>query len=255
MLKIHRFRQAALAVLAAITFATAAQAAAVTGFDDIQFWAGAGSSATNRAAIVIQWNLGAGPTYTPESIVWGFGWNSGTPTGWDALNAIVAADPRLALDKYPTFNAVFGMYYDVVNDGSGFTPGEPGDFGGSENGHANNPANDYQEGWTINGFWGYSIFGGNFTYDLFPGPGTGTYNVAGSSSYANVVWTSSPIGADTRQLVNGAWDGWTFAPGFSDQSLVAPTAAAVPEPGIVALLALGCIVVLTHVRKRRIHAD
>jgi hypothetical protein len=240
MPRLRRFHGIALAIL--LTF-TQLGRATVASFDDIQFWAGAGATATNRAAIVIQWNLGSGPDYTPTSLVWGYGWNSGSPTGWDALTAIVAEDPRLALEEHPSFEAVFGMFYDAVNDGSGFDPGIPDDLGGPEDGHANNPVNPYQEGW-FSGFWNYYVFAGSFDYDIYGGPpdyeylGTGHYDVAGSPNYSNVSWFAAPIGAASRDLVNGAWDAWSFAPGFEDQSIATPTAA-VPEPSIVALLVLG----------------
>jgi len=238
-----------------------AQAQTITGFGDINIWAGDGATATNRAALVIQWNTGSGPSFTAHSFAWGYGWNSGTKTGTDMFNAVFAADSHLQATY--AFSAIFGLYYDVNATGLGLiTPGTAGLVDYSTNpattvfadvpGTTGDPNALYQSGWATAGYWEYQIFGGNFSYPLYGG-GTASYNVAGGSSYAAVSWTSSPIGASARVLENGSWDAYVFDPEFvyPTPAVVAPVAA-VPEPStlVLAILAAG---ILLYARKR-LHA-
>jgi hypothetical protein len=74
-------------VLLVIGVSLSAQAAFT--FDDVRFWVGDGE---NRAALVIDWNDGI----SPESLAWGYRWD-GSATGADMLEAIDAADSRLAV--------------------------------------------------------------------------------------------------------------------------------------------------------------
>ncbi len=194
-------------LLALAALAHRLEAAPITGFGDITYWIGSG---TNSAALVIDWNDGN----SPVSLAWGFRWD-GIATGQDMFMAIAGitngtssatgADGNLVL-TLASFG--FGDFVDgVAYDGPGILHNESGS----------------------GGFWEYSIFGGTFTYDLYPGPGTDTYNVAGSANYADVVWFSSPIGFSDRELVNGSWDGWSWAPGYASEPIDQPVAA-VPEP-------------------------
>ena len=225
--------------IAVFTFALkSANAQYINTTADIQTWVGSG---TNSATLVVDWNDGK----SPESIAWGYRWD-GIATGLDMLQAIVASDNQFGAVFHPSFaNVLFGLYYDLSQEGSGFTPGTPGDLGGPENGSAN-PPDHYAEGW-FTGYWQYFIYGGEFTYDIYDGPptyaviGTGTYSVAGTPSYATASanWFSSPLGAGTRELVDGAWDAYSFAPGFTSSLPDQPFAAPVPEPGSVALVVLG----------------
>lgn len=198
-------------------------AAPITGFDDIDYWVGSGA---NRAALVIDWNDGI----VPVSLAWGFRWD-GVATGMDMLKAIAGAtlgdvtatgaDARLSvtLKSYG-----FGDVVDrIVFDGGGYTH----DSAGFESG----------------GYWEYNVYGGNFDYEIYGGPpdyeylGIGTYDVAGSSTYP-VAWESGNIGAGDRELADGYWDGWSFAPDFVNQSIDVPLAASIPEPGALLLLTL-----------------
>lgn len=211
-----------------------------TGFDDILLWAGDGKSATNRAALIIQWNPVGGSS---QSLVWGYGWNVGTRTGWDMLMAVQSLDMRLQVVEHPSVpTAIFGIAYDWLDNGSGFTSGGPMDLGGDESGAPNDPGNYYQEGW-YTGFWEYNVFGGNFTYDIYGGPpdyeylGQGTYNQAGAPDYASVSWFSAPFGPNWRDLEDGYWDALSFAPGFASEPVQTPLA--IPEPTALGLLLLG----------------
>ncbi len=224
----------------------------IANFDSLKLWAGDGQSATNRAGLVLQWNLGPGP-YQPVSLAWGYGWNSGTPTGWDMLQAVAAFDPRLSVVAHPDFDSVFGIYYDAQDNGTGFVSGLPEDKGGPEDGVANDSGNYYLEGW-FTGFWEYSVFGGNFSYDVYSGPPTYVYletvdyNQAGSQNYTDVVWINAGIGSNNRDLQNGYWDNYSFAPGFASQLLIDPIAA--PEPSsFLMLFGLGSLAFLRRKKK------
>lgn len=244
-----------IAVAAIATLSLTLHAGVVSSFSDIQIWAGDGASATNKAAMVVQWNVGT----NHYSRAWGYGWNSGTRTGWDMLTAIDVADVRLTI--VPNAGSVFGMFFDLDADGGTFSPGTPGVYGvtNDANGSTVDADDVYQSGWVSAGFWEYSVYGGNFSYDVYDmSPpydflGSSTYNSAGSSNYSAVTWFSSPIGAAARQLVDGAWDAYSFAPFFAPESLVQPLdAAAVPEPttALLVLISMG----IFYYARRRLHA-
>lgn len=231
-----------LALLLAAPLTAWSSLITVNSFDNIQYWAGNG---TNRAALVLQWNDGLGPS----SLAWGYRWN-GAATGLQLLRAIAGttvvrlpaggatitnfsgADTNLAitLERYEFGDAVYSMVYSL------------------------NGVTRTQQDWE-DGYWAYSIFGGNFQYpaynDAWELIGTNSYSVAGSTSYSSVSWFSSPIGASARGLVNGSWDAWSFAAGMTNSPVVRP-AAAVPEPGIAGLLVMAAV--LVFVCKRRWHA-
>ncbi len=244
-----------IAVAAFATSNLTLHAGLVSSFADIQTWAGDGSAAANKAAMVVQWNVGT----NHYSRAWGYGWNSGTRTGWDMLTAIDVADVRLTI--VPNAGSVFGIFFDLDADGGSFSPGTPGVFGVTvDSAGSTTDADDaYQSGWVSAGYWEYSVYGGSFSYDVYDmSPpyaflGSSTYNSAGSANYSAVAWFSSPIGAAARELINGAWDAYSFAPSFAPESVVQPLdAAAVPEPAsaLLVLLSIG----LLYYARRRIHA-
>ena len=195
--------------------------AASTTFDSIKFWTGTG---TNKAAMVIQWNDGG----TPTSMVWGYRW-SGEATGIDMLKAIAGstvsredgqstflpdtstgADPRLALSlvNYSGDSALRGLVFtdrEVVRT---------------------------QNDWST-GYWEYSIYGGSFNYYPYNPEGNSiltTYSKTGTYTYSNVNWFSSPIGASDRILIDGSWDAFSFASGFTSTPVVEPALALPPSP-------------------------
>lgn len=191
-------------------------------FDDIRYWTGAG---TNRAALVLQWNDGI----NPASIAWGYRWD-GEATGLDMLRAIAgstriedpAGDPagagagagaddrlRLGLVEYSFGLSVLSLEY---SPGTG--------------------AARTRSDW-FNGYWEYLIRGGNFEYYDWATGDMALYDVAGSGTYAAGAWTSSPIGAGERPLTDGAWDAYSFAPGFAPQPVEQPVAAGLPVPSAV----------------------
>jgi len=161
----------------------------------------------NQAALVIDWKSGS----APQSQVWGYRWD-GAATGAEMLAAILQSDRRLYREWVPGFvnQAVFGVGLDR-----------------NENGFSKfDPADSYQEGWFTNGFWAYYV------------------DVAPSNSLPN--WTFASSGLDGRTLLNGSWDGLSWAQNYnaSDPAIPTPISAPVPEPGVWALLisaGIGCI--------------
>ena len=191
--------------------------ALVGSLDNIEYWVGAGA---NRAALVLQWNDGL----TPVSVAWGYRWD-GDATGMDMLRAIagstriedpagepagggMGADDRLNLGlvKYDFGLSVLSLEY-------------------SPSAGATRTQSDW-----YSGYWQYLIRGGNFEYYDWATEGTALYDEAGSNSYESGAWTSSPIGAGDRPLIDGAWDAYAFAAEFITEPLVQPLAVTLPVP-------------------------
>lgn len=197
--------------------------------DDVQFWVGTGA---NRAALVLDWNDGR----SPEAFVWGYRWD-GTATGLDMLRAVVEADDRLfahVSEAGPFGVSVFGIGYDLSGDGAfGVNPAIAFDSGGWSVGLADDSrvavdlADRWAEGWNT-GFWGYNIKGS-----------------------AEESWVSALTGPLGRTLNDGAWDGYSFAPGFNFTDPSEPLPAPVPEPGAIALLFIGGVVLMKACSRRR----
>ncbi len=220
-------------------FTRVATATTISSFDDIIYWVGSG---TNSAALVVDWNDGK----SAESLAWGYRW-SGTATGFDMISAVLASDPRFE-GAFIFGTAIFGLGYDLDGDGGTFNFIEPG-------GGPSDPDDHFQVGFFVNGYWSYWIHGGEFVYDIYDNNppfnliGTGTYSVPGTPQYSNVNWFFSPVGAADRPLINGAWDGWRFAPGFVAQSPSQPVAA-IPEPSTWVFLVAGGSLVWIAARHR-----
>ncbi len=209
---------------------TVASAAVITGFDDIDYWVGAGGQ---QAALVIDWNDGI----SPVSLAWGFRWD-GIATGQDMFLAIAGAtlgditatgaDSRLSI--YIT-SFSFGDAIDrIVYVGPGYDHDSAGFLSG--------------------GFWEYYCMGG--TFDTPPDGDPNVY--AGSEFYPGTNgtpdWISSWTGFSERVLSDGSWDGWSFAPDFVSQGVETPVAA-VPEPEVWPLVIFsGILLVLFHRRRK-----
>ena len=191
--------------------------ALVGSLDNIDYWVGAGA---NRAALVVQWNDGL----TPVSVAWGYRWD-GTATGLDMLRAI-AGSTRVEDPAGETVGAASGA------DGRLNLGLVEYSFGLSVLSLEYSPsagATRTQSDW-YSGYWQYLIRGGNFEYYDWATEGTALYDEAGSNSYESGAWTSSPIGAGDRPLIDGAWDAYAFAAEFITEPLVQPLAATLPVP-------------------------
>lgn len=227
-------KQIAAIALAALALASA-RAQLIANIDDVQRWTGSG---TNRSVLVLQWNDGG----SPASVAWGYRWSeaatgmqllsaiAGTtvirePAGGDVIETLTGADPdlQLTIERYGFGDAIYSMVY---------SPGG-----------AVRTRSDWDSG-----YWEYLLHGGNFDYSIWDGTalaGPFLYDVPGTTSYAGVSWWSSQIGATDRGLVNGSWDAWSFAAGFTSSPVVQPSAAAVPEPRVIGLLVVAgvlCVV-------------
>jgi hypothetical protein len=205
----------------------------VQSFDEIEFWTGSGP---NRSALVLQWNDGG----TPTSLAWGYRW-SGNATGIGMLKAIAGmttvtppGDPTtilgtstgsdsrmtLTMERYGFGDSLFSIGF---NDGN---------------------QNRTRADWAT-GYWAYSVFGGNFSYPTYDANwnylADSNYLQSGSFNYSSVSWFSSPIGASDRELVDGSWDAFSFAPGFTTSAVMQPYAASVPEPSVAILVTIALV--------------
>lgn len=166
--------------------------------NDILFWVGEGSK---RAALVIEWH----DDKTPDALVWGYRFD-GDKTGYDMLNAIVAADPHLSIlmgEQWGGYTlGAIGYQFKVTeprahflldgqplkNNGKGVTIGEPMYY---DKYTFSDPEAHYLCGFYTNGYWVY------YTKD----------NRLNSWAYSNVGFT-------LRTLEDGSWDGLSFQHGM-----------------------------------------
>lgn len=181
-------------------------------FDNIQNWTGEGE---NEAAFVVQWNV-EGET---NARVYGYRWD-GDAYGIDMVRAICSNNPDLyCLVQYTgsmgyTIN---GIGFDADDDGEiGLIDSSDGTTYSSEDGvfihprgaeSGGSPVYDYDNweaadaddfwaaGWYTDGYWSYWV-----------------------SSTSPSDFSYSGLGASSRKLTNGCWDGWNFMQGFSSSS-------------------------------------
>ncbi len=181
--------------------------------DDIEFWVGEGS---NRAAFAVQWN---DPRET-NALVWGYCFD-GDKYGIDLVRDIAAADPRFyaMIQSTSLGYTICGLGYDLDGDGeialknsaTGETiyPDEDGIF-------INSNGYDYDNYSALDedDYWGAGWYESYWSYWVSDG-GSGF-------SYSN-------LGASSRQLSDGSWDGWNFAAGMTTTGF--KDFAAAPAPG------------------------
>ncbi len=192
---------------------------------DVSQWIGpAAGAGTNEAALVIQW-----PGQT-AAWAWGYRWQSTeTKTGADMLAAFVAASNG----AFTATGLAGGFVTDLQWQGNSF----PGFNAGT--------------GQYLQYFVNNAQQAGNFTDGAAPTgahvlPPLGSpYDEAGPGE-----WVASNTGVAGRPLVDGSWDGWTYA-AFGDpgpgQAVNAP--APIPEPSSVALVTGAAFLQL---RRRRV---
>lgn len=164
--------------------------------DDIEFWVGNGE---NSAALVVQWNDGK----SPDALVWGYRWD-GEAVGNDMVRAIAAADPKFILLTHmtgPMGFTVAGLGYNMDSsdkhflffEGNAEDPRLP-----DENNVVMTDAYNYDD-------WSYANENGHWRSGWYQG--YWSYFVKESQPQK---WNYSGLGASSRQLADGSWDGWSF---------------------------------------------
>ena len=168
----------------------------------VTHWAGTGSK---KALMVVDWQQA-------ETFVFGYRWED-TATGLDMIEAVNSAGIGFYRQWHPDYQnqLIFGLGFDVDQDGGSFVPGAPGPH--SETGYATDPDDYYAEGWYVNGYWAY-------------------YS---SQDGANWAYASEGL---AHQLADGAWDGWSFAPAPTWDGGVPDNIPLVPEPATALLLSV-----------------
>lgn len=175
-------------------------------FDDIRFWVGEGE---NRAALVIDWYDGKGPT-----MVWGYRWN-GTANGMDMVNAVAGADTRflfLTHDTGPMGNTAAGFGYDLNGNGGQYLlyDGDTSNPYYPVNGIVTTTAYNY-DSWTINDtndHWCSGWYNGYWSYQV--------------KDSQEADFSYSGLGASSRELGNGSWDGWGYQNGWDSMNGTVP---------------------------------
>ncbi len=168
-------------------------------FDDIDFWIGEGE---NRAALVVQWTDDRETT----ALAWGYRWD-GESYGDDMVKAIAEADPRFyVLFGGPTGYGltIGGMGYDLDNDGDIAL-------------YLDNEEYPLPNGYYITGNmnYDYDSWSARDADDLW---GSGWYQAFWSywvKDDASSEFSFAQVGASTRKLKDGSWDGWNFEPGMT----------------------------------------
>jgi hypothetical protein len=265
-------------VIAVLLLCIAPAAQAYT-FDDIGVWAGSGA---NSAGMIVHWsapeyyNLAySGGQNTPMpapiadvSMAWGYNFD-GTPTGWDMMTAIAAADDRLYV--VGGSGTVQGIGYDLDGDGqygisngtstytqADFTNGVLGGLGYNVDDLVPTDSGDlYWGGWLGPNWelWHETGGAGGFT-EAAPDRGTGEYwTPTDEYGWEGVhgEWEFAQVGIAGIGLEDGSWVGWSVAAAGldftnpDDPGTIAWTehkqapASPVPVPAAVWLLGGGLI--------------
>ncbi len=208
----YDFSKAPHATVSNTSVTTLSSAAEFT-MDDIECWVGEGSQ---KAALAVQWNEDDEET----ALVWGYLFE-GDKYGIDILRDIAQADPRLYIliehaDASMGFT-ICGVGYDRDGDGNItlthtptgqiLYPSEEGIF--YTLGHYD--YDDYQAT-DPNDYWGSGWYSSYWSYWVKEGNGNFAY---------------SGLGASSRRLSEGSWDGWNFARGMTTRAfkpfVAAPT--------------------------------
>lgn len=172
--------------------------------DDIVFWVGEGSS---KAAFAVQWNK----EEEENALVWGYFFD-GEKRGIDMVRDIAQADPRLyvliELADATMGYTICGIGYDKDGDGDitlthiptgkVLYPSEDGVF--YTLGHYD--YDDYKAT-DSDDYWGAGWYQSYWSYWVKEGDADFAY---------------SGLGASSRKLADGSWDGWNFARNMQTRS-------------------------------------
>ena len=215
------------AALAAGYLACAVAAPGAISFADIRLWAGsAAGPGVSEAAMVIDWRDGS------PGLVWGYRWPSAEPrTGRDMLEAVLGADPALAVDSTIFPNAIAWAGRTRSYDDRGTAS------------------------FLDDRYWGYWVNNEVFQHPTdFMQNGhvvpPATVVVPLGNPFGSGRWVESSTGAAQRPLVNGSWDGWAFGE-YGTQPL---EPVAVPEPGAGALVLLAGAAAASRRRRAAVSA-
>ena len=187
-------------------------ARAALSFTDVRLWAGdPAGPASSEAALVIDWRDGSPP------MVWGYRWPSTeSRTGLDMLNAILGADPALAVDSsfYP--NSISLGARSRTYDDLG-TPSYLDDL--------------YWNYWVNNEVFSHPT---DFRLNGHIVPPASTVVPLGNP-YLTGRWVESSTGTADRPLVHGSWDGLAFG----SYGTLPSNPAGIPEPHSATLALAG----------------
>ena len=182
-------------------------------FKDIEFWVGEGE---NEAALVVQWN----DDRETSALVWGYRWD-GDAYGDDLVKAVAEADPRFyALLGGPTSMGytIAGMGYDLDSDGDLALLLDGKEYDIPEGHYITGNTNYDYDSWSArdkDDLWQSGWYSGYWSYWV--------------KDDASSDFSYSGLGASSRKLKNGSWDGWNFNVNMSQQGW--KTFAPAPEPG------------------------
>lgn len=183
-------------------------------FPTIDYWVGQG---TDSAALVIAWNNGL----RGDTIAWGYRFNAtDNITGAQMLEAIVKADPAL-------YARVSSSQYGLYIEGLGYD--RNGDVSTSV--ASNNTTLQSPDGWNLFPTSGYTT--NTDPTDHF----RGGYDATSGKYFAYLVGkagsglASSPVGASSRMLENGAVDVYSYQ-GWGDTFFLSTHNPAYPQPAL-----------------------
>lgn len=166
-------------------------------FEMIQNWAGEGA---NKAAVVIQWN----DSRETHAIVFGYRWD-GEAYSADMIKAIAAADPRFYwLTHWTQYgNTIAGFGWDRDEDGDITLYNNGVLQTATSEGTYTTTTYDYDD-WTAgdaDDFWAAGWYKGYWSF--------------WTKSSVSAKFGYSQVGASSRKLEDGCWDGWNYCPDMS----------------------------------------
>ncbi len=250
--------------------------------DDIQFWTGSGD---NSAAMIVHWSVpeifnlaytDGETTPMPSPIqdvtmVWGYRFD-GTVNAEKMMLDIARADSQLYLfaGGQPGLGvAIFGIGYDLDNDGYGlaWSEGETytssdfsnGFLGGQPYGDADMYLPTDQDDLYWGGWYGpnwelWHESGGEGGFFIAPDSGPDIYWTGDFFTGEHGEWTFSQVGISSMKIEDGSWVGWSIAAGGLDMYALPPDegtlawinnkqapALPVPEPAAIVLLGLSSL--------------
>jgi len=177
-------------------------------------------SGSNFGALVIDFN-DSGSTYTTamqESYIWGYRWD-GTKTAEDMIREVVTADPRLFWFEGTPGGfglPIYGYAYDSDGDQNpsvsffnyGATSQPPGtgpwDGNGADGNAQNDPDDQYESGFLVDGYWGFFISEDEGVSFSFASTGVSGYTLA-DGDIIGQAWQPGP------SFFGPSPDGWVSA--------------------------------------------